>query len=315
LPKGGLSKEACRPLPYIYRIMTANALQSMTGFGRAERTRGENSVLVEIKSLNGKQFDLNLKLPPLLKPYEFDIRSLLASKLVRGSIDCSITLKSIGAQKPVTINTDLIKFYYKTVHDLSIELNLDTSQVLGSLLKLPEVVIPVNEVIDEEGWHLVKEAIEAALAVLVQHRCEEGSVLQADIEQRIRNIRELADKVADLVPKRLLRMKENIERKLVEWVSKENIDANRLEQELIYYIEKVDISEELVRLHNHCDYFFSILQEADPSKGKKLGFILQEIGREINTTGAKANDADIQKSVVLMKDELEKAKEQVLNIL
>ncbi|MCU0333856.1 MAG: YicC family protein [Chitinophagaceae bacterium] len=295
--------------------MTATALQSMTGFGRAERTRGETNVLVEIKSLNGKQFDLNLKLPPLLRPYEFDIRSLMAGRLVRGSVDCNITLKSNGAQKPVAINADLIKFYYKTVHDLSAELNLDTSQVLGALLKLPEVVTPVNEVIDEAGWQLVKETIEAALTVLSQHRAEEGNVLQADMEARIRNIRELADKVAALAPQRQLRMKENIERKLTEWVSKENIDANRLEQELIYYIEKVDISEELLRLHNHCDYFFSILQEADPSKGKKLGFILQEIGREINTTGAKANDADIQKSVVLMKDELEKAKEQVLNIL
>lgn len=305
----------CSSLPYFYRTMIENALHSMTGFGRAEKTAGENYVLVEIKSLNGKQFDLNLKLPPLLKSFEFDIRNFISGKLQRGSVDCAITLKMNGASKPVSINPDLIRFYYQNISGLAQELNLDTSQVLGALLKLPEVVTPQNELLDDASWQMVLQTIDQAVQNVLQHRTEEGAVLQQDISTRIQNIRQLAQEIAVLAPQRQVRLKETLERKLEEWVGKENVDANRLEQELIYYIEKIDISEELVRLNNHCDYFFSILAEADPAKGKKLGFILQEIGREINTTGSKANDAEIQKSVVMMKDELEKAKEQVLNIL
>lgn len=305
--------ESC--LPYFYRTMIENVLHSMTGFGRAEKTAGENQVLVEIKSLNGKQFDMNLKLPPVLKSFEFEIRNYIACKLQRGSVDCSITLKMNGAVKPVSINPDLIRFYYHSISGLAQELHLDTSQVLGALLKLPEVVTPQSEVLDDESWQLVMQTIELAVNDVLRHRAEEGAVLLQDISCRIQNIRQLAQDIAALAPQRQMRLKENLERKLEEWVGKENVDANRLEQELIYYIEKIDISEELVRLNNHCDYFFSILAEPDPSKGKKLGFMLQEIGREINTTGSKANDAEIQKSVVQMKDELEKAKEQVLNIL
>jgi uncharacterized protein (TIGR00255 family) len=295
--------------------MMEAVLHSMTGFGRSEGIVGEAQVLVEIKSLNGKQFDLNLKIPPLIKPYEFELRSQISNQLQRGSVDCTITLKSNGAQKPVAINTDLIKFYHSTIQQISNELNLDTSQVLSALLKLPEVVTPVTEVIDEAGWKLVTQTLSNALSELVLHRREEGTVLQRDLELRIRNIQTTADRVAEMAPQRQMRLKENIARKLEELVGADKVDSNRLEQELIYYLEKMDISEELVRLHNHCDYFFAILQEPELGKGKKLGFILQEIGREINTTGAKANDADIQKAVVMMKDELEKAKEQVLNIL
>jgi uncharacterized protein (TIGR00255 family) len=287
----------------------------MTGFGRAEKTEGENQVIVDIRSLNGKQQDLNLRMPPLLKTFEFDIRNLISGRLQRGSMECTITLKMHGAAKPVAINTDLIRYYYQNIQDLSDELKLDTSQVLGALLRLPEVVTPVNDILDDSNWKLVSDTLEAAITDLQLHRAEEGAVLQKDIESRIRNIETLAEKVAEIAPQRQSRLKENIERKLDEWVGKENVDSNRLEQELIYYIEKVDISEELVRLKNHCNYFFQVLGEADAAKGKKLGFLLQEIGREINTTGAKANDAEIQKCVVLMKDELEKAKEQMLNVL
>lgn len=293
----------------------AHILYSMTGFGRAENTAGEMQVLIEMKSLNGKQLDLNLKLPPLLKSYEFDIRNLVNNTLARGSVDCSITIKMNGATRPVAINPDLIRFYYNSISHLAEELKLDTSQILGALLKLPEVVLPVTEVLDDALWQVVKQTLEEAMKDLLLHRAEEGLALKADIESRIQNIRHHAAIIAELAPQRQVRLKENIERKLEEWVSKENVDANRLEQELIYYIEKMDISEELVRLKNHCDYFFTVLAEPDMGKGKKLGFLLQEIGREINTTGSKANDAEIQKSVVLMKDELEKAKEQVLNIL
>lgn len=287
----------------------------MTGFGRAERSAGTVSVLVEIKSLNGKQLDLNLKLPPLLKPYEFDVRNQVAENVLRGSVECTITIKQNGATKPVILNTELIKAYYLSLKQLSDEMQLDTSQVLGALLKLPEVVLPVTEVVDEEGWKLVKETLQEAIGNLTAHRLDEGAVLQADLIERIRSIEKNQKEVATLAPLRQVKVKENIQKKIEESLAKENYDPNRLEQEIIFYIEKMDISEELVRLKNHCDYFFSILKEEEISKGKKLGFVLQEIGREINTTGAKAYDAEMQKFVVLMKDELEKAKEQVLNVL
>jgi uncharacterized protein (TIGR00255 family) len=290
-------------------------LKSMTGFGRAECNQGALHVLVEIKSLNGKQHDLNLKLPPLLKPYEFAMRNMVSAGLVRGSIDCTITLKQHGASKPVVINTDLLKAYYLSVKELSDELGLDSSQAMGSLLRLPEVAIPVTEVVDEAGWLLVKQTLEEAIANLNEHRHKEGKVLHTDLAQRIGAILGYQSMIAEQAPLRNVRIRENIQKKLEELVSPELIDRNRLEQELVYYIEKIDISEELVRLKNHCDYFFSILESEDPSRGKKLGFVLQEIGREINTAGAKAYDADMQKLVVLMKDELERAKEQILNVL
>jgi uncharacterized protein (TIGR00255 family) len=293
----------------------AETLRSMTGFGRAEKTGGTLAVLVEIKSLNGKQLDLNLKLPPLLKPYEFDVRTMVAANVLRGSIECTITVKQNGATRPAALNLELIKSYYQSLQELSDELHLDTSQVLGALLKLPEVVLPVTDVIDDEGWVLVQDTLQEAIDNLNFHRLEEGKILQADLESRIKNIEHNQALVAELAPQRQIKVKESIQKKIEESLGKENYDPNRLEQEIIFYIEKMDISEELVRLKNHCSYFFSILAEDDLAKGKKLGFVLQEIGREINTTGAKAYDSDMQKLVVLMKDELEKAKEQILNIL
>jgi uncharacterized protein (TIGR00255 family) len=290
-------------------------LRSMTGFGRAEKAAGTMSVLVEIKSLNGKQFDINLKMPALLKPYEFDLRTQVAEKVIRGNVECTITVKQNGATRPAVLNVELIKSYYSSLKELSDELQLDASQVLGALLKLPEVVVPVTEVVDDAGWALVRQTLDEAIADLNSHRMDEGKVLQTDMEERIRLIEKHQASIVELAPQRQVKTKENIQRKLEEMLGKESFDQNRLEQEIIFYIEKMDISEELVRLRNHCDYFFSILAESDISKGKKLGFVLQEIGREINTTGAKAYDSDMQKFVVLMKDELEKAKEQVLNVL
>ena len=290
-------------------------LKSMTGFGRAEQSIGKKTFLVEIKSLNGKQFEISLKIPSLLRPYEFDIRNLLSENLLRGSIDCMITLKQNGAAKPVVINTELAKAYYQSLAELAENLNLDTGSILSSLLKLPEVVVPSTEVMDEDDWKGFREILLNAIGNINAHRVNEGAVLEKDIAQRITNIRQLQEKVAELEPLRQQKIREGLEKLLEDNVGKDNFDSNRLEQEMIYYIEKIDISEEQVRLRNHCDYFLSLLKENGEAKGKKLSFILQEIGREINTTGAKAYDAVIQKCVVLMKDELEKAKEQVLNIL
>jgi uncharacterized protein (TIGR00255 family) len=293
----------------------ANTLQSMTGFGRAERALGSLSVLVEIKSLNGKQLEINLKIPPLLKSYEFDLRSLLSTHLGRGSVECAITVRQNGTSKPVGLNAELIKSYYRALVPIADELQADTNQVLAAILRLPEVVQATTEVIDAEGWQLVQQTTAAALASLNEHRKSEGAALQTDIETRIATIAHTKSKIEALAPARQQKVKEGIGKKLMEALGSDGIDHNRLEQELILYVEKMDITEEMLRLGTHCDYFMSILCSTDDAKGKKLGFVLQEIGREINTTGAKAYDADIQRHVVLMKDELEKVKEQVLNLL
>ncbi|HEX6915214.1 MAG TPA: YicC/YloC family endoribonuclease [Chitinophagaceae bacterium] len=290
-------------------------LHSMTGYGRAEQTIGGKTFLVEVRSLNGKQFDLRITIPPLLKPYEFEIRNMLSETLIRGSVECVITLKQNGAAKPVSINSELAKAYYKPVADLANELNLDTASILSTLLKLPEVIIPTTEVLSDDEWNLFEKVLREALALLVQHRQEEGKSLSRDLLSRIDKIAELQEDIRRIEPARRSKIREGLVKVIEENVGKENYDPNRLEQELIYYIEKIDISEEQVRLKNHCDYFRQIMKEQDASKGKKLSFILQEIGREINTTGSKAYDSEVQRSVVLMKDELEKAKEQVLNVL
>ena len=287
----------------------------MTGFGRAEQAAGKKTFLVEIKSLNGKQFELQLKLPSFLRPFEFDIRKILSSRLTRGSVDCNISLKETGQTKPVSINIELAKGYYKQLSELSEALNLDSSHILSTLVKLPEVITPTGETLTDEEWKEFENILFVAIDNLNNHRLEEGKSLENELRLRIENIRKQQDEVIRLEPLRQTRIRENIERLLQEQVGKENYDDNRLEQELIYYIEKIDITEEQVRLKNHCDYFIDLLNENEESKGKKLSFVLQEIGREINTTGAKAYDSTIQKSVVLMKDELEKAKEQVLNVL
>ena len=290
-------------------------LKSMTGFGRAEENVGDKTFLVDIKSLNGKQFELQLKMAGILKPFEFDIRRLLSEKLGRGSIDCTISLKETGSAKPITINTDLARAYYKPLAELSAALNLDPSHILSTLVKLPEVITPSSETLSDEEWGNFQKVLQAAINKLNKHRLNEGAMMEQDLLLRINNILSQQEEVIKLEPLRQEKIREGITRLLEENVGKENYDGNRLEQELIYYIEKIDITEEQVRLKNHCAYFKTLISEPDESKGKKLSFILQEIGREINTTGSKAYDASIQKCVIQMKDELEKAKEQVLNIL
>jgi uncharacterized protein (TIGR00255 family) len=290
-------------------------LKSMTGFGRAEQAVGDKTFLVDIKSLNGKQFELNLKMPAFLKPFEFEIRTILSKNLNRGTIDCTISLKETGSSKPVSINTDLAKAYFQPIAQLSKELNLDPSHILSTLLKMPEVITPTGETLNDEEWAVFQEVIQYAIEDLNNHRAEEGKSLQVDLLLRISNILKQQEEISKLEPQRKSRIKDGLVKILEENLGKDGYDSNRLEQEIIYYIEKIDLSEEQVRLRNHCNYFITIISEPEDGKGKKLSFILQEIGREINTTGAKAYDSSIQKCVVLMKDELEKAKEQVLNVL
>ncbi len=290
-------------------------LYSMTGYGRAEQTIGDKTFLVEVRSLNGKQFDLRLMLPALLKPYEFEVRNILNEGLERGSVECIINIKQNGAAKPVTINTDLLKAYYTSVVDVAKELNADVQQLMAAILRLPEVVVNSTEMLSDADWKGFQEILKLAIANLNDHRKDEGKSLEEDLLKRVHHIEQHQEAIKQLEPRRREKIKEGLVKMLEEHVGKDNYDTNKLEQELIYYIEKIDISEEQVRLKNHCDYFRAMLAEKEKSKGKKLSFILQEFGREINTTGSKAYDADIQKLVVMMKDELEKAKEQVLNVL
>jgi uncharacterized protein (TIGR00255 family) len=287
----------------------------MTGYGRAETNFNDKTLLIEVKSLNGKQFDLRLNIPSLLKPYEVEIRNKLNETLFRGSVECSISVKSNGVSKPVSINTALAKSYYQPIVELANELGIEKENLLSTLLKMPDVVSSTNEIISEEEWKAISNLLQLAIDQLIQHRKDEGKSIEKDLLQRVAAIEEQQANIAVHEPNRRIKIKDGLVKLLEQYVGVDKYDTSRLEQELIYYIEKIDISEEKVRLTNHCDYFKEVLKEADASKGKKLSFILQEMGREINTTGSKANDIEIQKAVILMKDELEKAKEQILNVL
>ena len=290
-------------------------LYSMTGYGRVEGAFKEKTFLVEVKSLNGKQFDLRLNMPNLLKPYEVEIRNKLNEMLFRGSVECSISFKSNGVAKPVSINTALAKSYYQPIMELANELGIEKDNLLSTLLKLPDVVYSTNEVITEEEWNAIAGLLHEAIEHLIQHRLEEGKSIEKDLLERVAAIESQQAIIEEHEPNRRIKIREGLVKLLEQQVGADKYDNNRLEQELIYYIEKIDISEEKVRLTNHCVYFKEVLNDKEASKGKKLSFILQEMGREINTTGSKANDIHIQKAVILMKDELEKAKEQILNVL
>jgi uncharacterized protein (TIGR00255 family) len=290
-------------------------LRSMTGYGRAERGVGGKVFLVELRSLNGKQFDLLLKIPAQLKPFEFEIRNILSQFLVRGSVECTITIKQNGTLKPSTVNLDLAASYYTQLKELADSLEADDTQLLASILRLPEVVATSSDQVGDTDWEEFKKVIADAVQKINQHRIDEGKALEQELLLRIENIETLQQKLMTYEPLRKQKIRENILRLLDEQVGSDGVDMNRFEQELIYYIEKIDVTEEQVRLTNHCVYFKTLLAENEVSKGRKLSFLLQELGREINTTGSKAYDSDIQKCVVEMKDELEKAKEQVLNIL
>jgi uncharacterized protein (TIGR00255 family) len=290
-------------------------LHSMTGYGRSEATFKDKTFLVEVKSLNGKQFDLRLNIPSLLKPYEVEIRNKLNESLFRGSVECTISIKSNGVAKPVSINKELAKSYYQPIIELANELGIEKENILSTLLKLPDVVSSSNEVLTDEEWKSLTDLIQQAITHLIKHRQEEGKSIEKDLLERVAAIEIQQAQIEKFEPNRRTKIKEGLVKLLEQYVGTDKYDNNRLEQELIYYIEKIDISEERVRLNNHCAYFKTVIKESEPSKGKKLSFILQEMGREINTTGSKANDVDIQKAVILMKDELEKAKEQILNVL
>jgi uncharacterized protein (TIGR00255 family) len=287
----------------------------MTGFGHADAAINGRQVSVEVKALNGKQVDINTKIPPILRSYELDIRNLLNGMLMRGTIDLTISVRQEGASKPMVVNTDLALFYYQAMKQIAERTGLPQDNVLATLMRMPEVVAPDQDVLPEAEWEQVRKVIVAAANDLIDHRRKEGEALLKDIKLRISNIDALHDKIPPLEAERMERIRTRLTQWLQDMAGKDNIDPNRFEQEMIYYLERIDISEEKIRLKQHCEYFNDVISKNDSAVGRKLNFILQEIGREINTLGSKANHAEIQQVVINMKDELEKAKEQILNIL
>lgn len=290
-------------------------LYSMTGFGRAEARANSKQIVVEIKSLNGKQFEMMTKLPPILRAYELDIRNLLSNILYRGTIDLTVTIKQEGASKPMTVNTDLAVFYYNSMRQIAEQLDIPQDNALSTIMRMPEVVAADQDMLPEDEWMVVKAAVEEAARILMVHRKHEGDALHADLQARIKNIEALLEKILPLEAGRVEKIRTRINQSMNEFVGKDKMDQNRFEQEMIYYLERMDFSEEKTRLSQHCKYFYEMVAKEEVAKGKMLGFVIQEVGREINTLGAKANDATIQQLVISMKDELEKAKEQILNIL
>jgi uncharacterized protein (TIGR00255 family) len=290
-------------------------IKSMTGYGKAEGEFQSKKITVEIKSLNSKQLDLNVRLPSAYKEKELDLRNEISRELSRGKIELSISFDSMNEEMQFTFNTTLLKGYYKQIVDVSRELNLPVPEdVINTLLRLPDVFKSEKQEISEEEWTTLLLCTNQSIKALNEFRLQEGKALEKDIADRILLTTKLAINLDPLEEQRLIKLKQKIRQGLSELITEDKVDENRFEQELIYYIEKLDITEEKVRLANHCSYFLETMADPEPS-GKKLGFIAQEIGREINTIGSKANDADMQKIVIRMKDELEKIKEQINNIL
>jgi len=288
-------------------------IKSMTGFGKASAESKDNLITIEIRSLNSKGADVSLRLSSALRNYEAELRNEISKLLERGKIDLSIYLESKKVITPTEINVTLAKAYHDQLRNLAIELNEPLHDPIAQILRLPDVMKTERKESDEEEWKVIKTAVMEAVKELNAFRDKEGLSLKTDLEQRLKNIENSLNEIAKLDVIRLENLKQRIKTNITEAIGKNNIDQNRFEQELIYYIEKLDINEEKVRLKTHLDYFIETCAENSP--GRKLNFIAQEIGREINTIGSKANDAPIQKLVVLMKDELEKIKEQVNNVL
>lgn len=289
-------------------------IRSMTGFGKASAEFNGKKLSAEVKTLNSKMNDTKLRIPNTYREHELTVRKAIADKLVRGKIDALITIESAGTETTSNINQELAASYFNQIKSLSDRLGED-GNFLEMVVKMPGVIEAEKFEADEQEWNAVLQVIDQSLEAVNQFRLDEGSKLEADLVKRLENISTHLEAIIELAPERTEAKKEKLQSKFKEMMDEvDNLDANRFEQELIYYLEKLDITEEKVRLRAHLEYFQNTMK-TDPVPGKKLGFIAQEMGREINTIGSKANHAEMQKHVVHMKDELEKIKEQVLNIL
>jgi uncharacterized protein (TIGR00255 family) len=287
-------------------------IQSMTGYGKAVLQLPTKKVTVEIKSLNSKNLDLNVRIPSYYKEKELDVRKKLASSLVRGKVDFSIFVEMTADETSTTVNHGVVKDYMEQLRNVLQAGVSNDVELLKMAIKMPDALKTDREELDENEWDLINDNIAIAITEIVQYRIDEAASLEIDFKERIENIRTYLEEVKALDGDRV----ENVKIRLKKAIDdlKVDTDENRFEQELIYYLEKLDINEEKVRLANHLDYFLQTLASED-SNGKKLGFIVQEMGREINTTGSKANFAPMQKAVIQMKNELEQIKEQILNVL
>jgi TIGR00255 family protein len=288
----------------------------MTGFGKMTIETGNKKIVIEVKSLNSKQLDINLRIPNLYKEKEMEIRNLIKNWLERGKIDVCIYFDNSETEKAVSINSLVVEQYFKQMLEVAntLGVQINNNELLQTIMRFPDTLKQPSEELDEAEWLQLKAGTEKALEMTDLFRKREGEVLIKDILHRIDLIKAYAAEVPQYEGKRIEGVRQRLQEKMKEWQEIQNIDQNRMEQEIIYYLEKLDITEEKVRLANHCQYFIETV-EKEEAPGRKLGFIAQEIGREINTMGSKANDHDIQKLVVHMKDELEKIKEQSLNIL
>ena len=287
-------------------------IQSMTGYGKAVLQLPTKKVTIEIKSLNSKNLDLNVRIPSYYKEKELAVRKKLASSLVRGKVDFSIYVEMTADETSTTVNHGVVKEYMQQLRNVVQTGTTDDVELLKMAVRMPDALKTDREELDENEWNLINENIDIAITEIVQYRIDEAASLEIDFKQRIENINTYLEEVKALDGDRV----ENVKTRLKKAIDdlKVDTDENRFEQELIYYLEKLDINEEKVRLANHLDYFLQTMASED-SNGKKLGFIVQEMGREINTTGSKANFAPMQKAVIQMKNELEQIKEQILNVL
>ena len=292
-----------------------NMVQSMTGFGKATCEYGNKKIVVEVKSLNSKQLDVSTRISGLYREKDIEIRNELSLKLERGKIDLSLYVDNSGKESVTQINQSVVESYYQQIKTLSDNIGIDVpANWFDVLLRLPDTMKTETIEMDENEWVEIKKAIALAIDQLTEFRIQEGRSLEAVFNTKIAHIGQLLEETAPFEAERVEKIKARLEENLQALSDKIDYDKNRLEQELIFYIEKLDVNEEKVRLRNHLDYFMETMQH-EKSPGKKLGFIAQEIGREVNTLGSKANNSEMQKIVVLMKDDLEQIKEQVLNVL
>lgn len=291
-------------------------LKSMTGFGKATIELENKKVSVEIKSLNSKQLDIYTRIPNVYKEKDLLIRNIIKSKLERGKVELSIHIETVGTNKETKLNIPIVKEYFAQLSSLSKELGIDihSENILQTIIKMPDSMKVEQQELDDNEWTEILDGVLLAIDELLDFRNQEGQVLEDDILSHIKNIDKLHSEVDQYEERRIQTVRNRISDNLKDLVEKQHIDNNRFEQEIIYYLERLDITEEHIRLTNHCKYFIEIANTENPI-GKKLAFVSQEIGREINTIGSKANDTDIQKLVIGMKDELEKVKEQLLNVL
>jgi len=290
-------------------------IRSMTGYGKVECFLPDKKLTIEVKSLNSKQLDTNTRLPALYRVKELEIRQLIAAGLERGKVDCSFYYELTNDSGSGTINEPVVKNYYEQLYRISGELGLEASlDLLSTVMRMPDTIRSEKPDLEDDEWKAVKSGLQQALEQVNGFRHQEGKSLDNDLRDRVSAISEKLVSLQQYEEDRINQIRERIGNNLVAFLKKDEIDENRFEQELIFYIEKLDISEEKVRLANHCKYFLETMEDSGPA-GKKLGFISQEMGREINTLGSKANHMEIQRLVVEMKDELERIKEQILNVL